>query len=40
VITAALMQRFSSHGRDDFAAKLLAMMRKSFGGHGIETKNS
>jgi 6-phosphogluconate dehydrogenase len=35
VITAALMQRFSSQGRDDFAARVLAMMRKGFGGHGI-----
>jgi 6-phosphogluconate dehydrogenase len=40
VITTALMQRFSSQGHDDFAAKLLAMMRKSFGGHGIETKKA
>ncbi len=40
VITTALMQRFSSQGRDDFAAKLLAMMRNSFGGHGIETNKT
>jgi 6-phosphogluconate dehydrogenase len=38
VITTALMQRFSSQGHDDFAAKLLAMMRRSFGGHGVEAK--
>ncbi len=33
VITAALMQRFSSQGGDDFAARVLAMMRNRFGGH-------
>jgi 6-phosphogluconate dehydrogenase len=35
VITAALMQRFASQGRDDFAARLLATLRNRFGGHGI-----
>jgi 6-phosphogluconate dehydrogenase len=35
VITAALMQRFASQGRDDFAARVLAMMRNRFGGHSI-----
>ncbi len=35
VITAALMQRFASQGRDDFAARLLATMRNRFGGHEI-----
>jgi 6-phosphogluconate dehydrogenase len=35
VITAALMQRFASRGRDDFAARLLATMRNRFGGHEI-----
>jgi 6-phosphogluconate dehydrogenase len=35
VITAALMQRFASQGRDDFAARLLATMRNRFGGHMI-----
>jgi 6-phosphogluconate dehydrogenase len=39
VITAALMQRFSSQGKGDFAARVLAMMRNRFGGHSIpETK--
>jgi len=33
VITAALMQRFASQGGDDFAARVLAMMRNRFGGH-------
>ena len=35
VITAALMARFSSQGQQDFAAKLLAMMRNQFGGHAV-----
>ncbi len=35
VITAALMARFSSQGQQDFAARLLAMMRNQFGGHAV-----
>jgi len=35
-ITAALMSRFSSQGRSDYARRLLAMMRKGFGGHAIQ----
>ncbi|MDW8323421.1 MAG: decarboxylating 6-phosphogluconate dehydrogenase [Burkholderiales bacterium] len=35
VITLALMSRFASQGRGDFAHKLLAMMRKGFGGHAV-----
>jgi 6-phosphogluconate dehydrogenase len=35
VITMALMARFSSQGRSDYARKLLAMMRAKFGGHAI-----
>jgi 6-phosphogluconate dehydrogenase len=35
VLSLALMARFASQGRDDYAAKLLAMMRKSFGGHAV-----
>ncbi|MCZ3389593.1 MAG: decarboxylating 6-phosphogluconate dehydrogenase [Actinomycetia bacterium] len=38
VITAALMQRFSSQGNGDFANQLLAMMRNSFGGHAVEPR--
>ena len=38
VITAALMQRFSSQGNGDFANQLLAMMRNSFGGHPFESR--
>ena len=36
VITMALMSRFSSQGRSDYARKLLAMMRAGFGGHAIK----
>ncbi len=35
VLALALMSRFHSQGRADYAHKLLAMMRKSFGGHGV-----
>jgi 6-phosphogluconate dehydrogenase len=35
VITMALMARFSSQGRSDYARKLLAMMRARFGGHAV-----
>ncbi|MBD2100421.1 phosphogluconate dehydrogenase (NAD(+)-dependent, decarboxylating) [Leptolyngbya sp. FACHB-261] len=33
VLSAALYQRFSSRGEDEFAAKLLSAMRYQFGGH-------
>jgi 6-phosphogluconate dehydrogenase len=35
-ILAALMSRFSSQGRSDYASRLLAMMRKGFGGHAVQ----
>jgi len=35
VLTMALMGRFSSQGRSDYARKLLAMMRAGFGGHPV-----
>jgi 6-phosphogluconate dehydrogenase len=35
VITMALMARFSSQGRSDYARRLLAMMRARFGGHAV-----
>jgi 6-phosphogluconate dehydrogenase len=35
VITAALMNRFSSQGGADYARRLLAMMRGRFGGHPV-----
>ena len=33
VLSAALYQRFSSRGEDDFAEKILSAMRFEFGGH-------
>jgi 6-phosphogluconate dehydrogenase len=36
VITMALMARFASQGKADYARKLLAMMRSRFGGHAVE----
>ncbi|HZT79139.1 MAG TPA: decarboxylating 6-phosphogluconate dehydrogenase [Gemmataceae bacterium] len=38
VLSAALFQRFSSRGEDEFAAKVLSAMRFAFGGH-IEKKS-
>ncbi|MEX0960363.1 MAG: decarboxylating 6-phosphogluconate dehydrogenase [Burkholderiales bacterium] len=37
VMSLALMSRFASQGKDDYAAKLLAMMRAGFGGHAVQT---
>jgi 6-phosphogluconate dehydrogenase len=36
VMSLALMMRFASQGRNDYADKLLAMMRKGFGGHAVK----
>ncbi|MFY9317109.1 MAG: decarboxylating 6-phosphogluconate dehydrogenase [Burkholderiales bacterium] len=36
VITMALMARFSSQGKSDYARKLLATMRVKFGGHPVK----
>jgi len=36
VITLALMGRFSSQGRSDYARRLLAQMRAGFGGHPVQ----
>jgi 6-phosphogluconate dehydrogenase len=30
------MARFASQGHDDYASKLLAMMRAGFGGHAVQ----
>ena len=38
VLTMALMARFGSQGKSDYADKLLAMMRKGFGGHAVQGK--
>jgi 6-phosphogluconate dehydrogenase len=35
VLSLALMARFASQGRDDYAGRVLAMMRKGFGGHAV-----
>ncbi|MCS7011785.1 MAG: decarboxylating 6-phosphogluconate dehydrogenase [Anaerolineales bacterium] len=39
VITLALYQRFISRQKESFAAKVLAMLRKGFGGHAIRKRN-
>ena len=39
VMSTALMMRFASQGRQDYAAKLLAMMRKGFGGHALKQRD-
>jgi 6-phosphogluconate dehydrogenase len=36
VIALALMSRFDSQGRADTANRLLALMRKGFGGHPVK----
>jgi 6-phosphogluconate dehydrogenase len=39
VISLALMMRFASQGKSEYADKLMAMMRKGFGGHTVERKD-
>ncbi len=39
VMSLALMTRFASQGGDDFAAKLLSMMRRGFGGHAVRNES-
>ena len=36
VMSLALMMRFATQGANDYPAKLLAMMRKGFGGHALK----
>ena len=36
VMSLALMMRFATQGNNDYAAKMLAMMRKGFGGHTVK----
>ena len=38
VMSLALMMRFASQGKNDYAARMLAMMRKGFGGHALKEK--
>ena len=35
VMSTALMMRFATQGKQDYGAKLLAMMRNQFGGHAV-----
>jgi 6-phosphogluconate dehydrogenase len=35
VLSMALMMRFATQGKNDYAAKLLAAMRQGFGGHAV-----
>jgi 6-phosphogluconate dehydrogenase len=36
VMSLSLMMRFATQGSNDYAAKMLAMMRKGFGGHAVK----
>lgn len=38
VMSLALMMRFATQGSNDYPAKMLAMMRKGFGGHAVKEK--
>ena len=38
VMSLALMMRFASQGRNDYAAKMLAKMRQGFGGHAVKER--
>jgi len=40
VMSLALMMRFASQGKDEFGDKLLAMMRRGFGGHATKSDKS
>ena len=40
VMTMALMSRFASQGQGDYANRVLAMMRKGFGGHAVSGSES
>jgi 6-phosphogluconate dehydrogenase len=40
VMSLALMMRFASQGKSDYADRLLAMMRKGFGGHAVEARDA
>jgi 6-phosphogluconate dehydrogenase len=40
VMSLALMMRFTSQGRNDYPARLLAMMRKGFGGHAVKKEEA
>ena len=38
VMSLALMMRFASQGKNDYAARMLAKMRQGFGGHALKSK--
>jgi 6-phosphogluconate dehydrogenase len=38
VMTLALQARFASQGKADYAARVLALMRRGFGGHAVKPK--
>ncbi len=40
VMSLALMARFASQGQQDYASKLLALMRNQFGGHAVQTEDN
>ncbi len=40
VMTLALMQRFASQGQADYVHRLLAEMRRAFGGHAVTSSSS
>ena len=40
VMSTALMMRFASQGKQDYTARLLAMMRQQFGGHAVTRRSN
>jgi 6-phosphogluconate dehydrogenase len=40
VMSVALMARFASQGKNEYSARLLAMMRNRFGGHSVQVADS
>ena len=38
VVASALMERFNSRGKNEFADKVNAALRNQFGGHAVERK--
>jgi 6-phosphogluconate dehydrogenase len=39
IITTSLAMRFASQGQNDYAARLLASMRRAFGGHAVRQRD-
>ena len=39
IMSTSVMMRFASQGKQDYASKLLAMMRKGFGGHALKASS-